>query len=237
LLKTLFFAKLYNLHLSDLHHPDLILRHQNPAAEAQNLHVFNYLNAGNLLTVFSAIAGLSPADQYPKLIIPAAIKAQIDALTLPKPLIVVHCHSNYTPKDWQNQHWEQLIAKLIEAGFYVAEIGLKSSLNIQHTHYQNLCGQYSLLASAEIIGRATFFVGIDSGPAHFANALGVFGFILLGRLNDFDQYNVYSGHYASPSAACLIQNLDGCCADLSFDQVWASISSKLLDLQLSPTKA
>ena len=223
LLKTLFFAKVYNLHLSDQHHPDLFQRHLNPAAEAQKLNVFNYLKAGNLLTVFSKIVGIRPVDDFPKLQIPPQIKAEIDALHLPKIYIVVHCHSNYAPKDWQNQHWERLIMALIKRDYHVLEIGLNSSLNIQHTHYQNLCGQLSLLASAEVISRAAFFVGIDSGPAHFANALNVFGFILLGKLNDFEQYNVYSGNYTSTERACLIQNQNGTCAALSYEQVWKAI--------------
>ena len=141
LLKTLFFAKVYNLHLSDQHHPDLLQRHLNPAAEAQNLNVFDYLNSGNLLTVFSKIAGIRPADDFPSLQIPAQIRAEIDALNLPKTYIVVHCHSNYAPKDWQNQHWKRLIMALLKRNYQVLEIGLNSSLNIQHAHYQNLCGQ------------------------------------------------------------------------------------------------
>ncbi len=228
LIKTLAFAKVFNLHLSDNHHPDLLQRHQNPAADALGINVFNYLNHGNLLNVFSTIAGITPPNDFPTLTIPPPTKHKIDTLALASNTVVVHCHSNYTPKDWQDKHWQKLIEKLIEKGFFVVEIGLNSSLNIVNNQYQNLCGKLSLAESAELISRAKFFVGIDSGPAHFANAFGVFGFILQGKLNNFEVYNVYSGHYTNPQKVCIINNPNGSCSELNFEDVWQKVDTRIL---------
>ena len=46
---------------------------------------------------------------------------------------------------------------------------------------RNLCGQTGIAESAEIIRRATLFIGIDSGPSHLANAVKTPGVILFDR--------------------------------------------------------
>ncbi len=59
----------------------------------------------------------------------------------------------------------------------------------------NLCGRLSILETAEVIRRSALFIGIDSGPAHLANAVGTPGVILLGDFLGFRRYMPYSGGY------------------------------------------
>jgi ADP-heptose:LPS heptosyltransferase len=63
----------------------------------------------------------------------------------------------------------------------------------------------SILETAEVIRRASLFIGVDSGPAHMANAMGTPGVVLLGRYEAFDQYMPYTGRFAREEAARVIQ--------------------------------
>ena len=75
-----------------------------------------------------------------------------------------------------------------------------------------------------MIRRARFFVGVDSGPAHLANALRVPGVVLLGRFYNFRQYMPFTGFYASmASDVKILRNLAGPARDLTPDEVWEAV--------------
>ncbi|MDA4630492.1 hypothetical protein NZA98_05080, partial [Escherichia coli] len=84
-----------------------------------------------------------------------------------------------------------------ELGIAVVEVGSlkKQALPSPLEGTIDLVNKTPLLATAEVIRRAKFFIGIDSGPAHMANAVGVPGIILLGRIGVFRNYNPFSGHF------------------------------------------
>lgn len=200
----------------------------NPTADRQGITVFNYFEFGNILRVFSQCAGLPPVDDAPQVYIQPAHQQRVDALGLPPAFVVVHCHSNYAPKDWQVEHWNRLVRAIFaETGLTVVEVGLKSTLTPPETGYRNLCGQLSLLETAEVIRRAAFFIGVDSGPAHLANAVGTFGFVLLGRLNNLTHYLPYSGRYAAGVGVVLIQGGEKPVSELPYEAVWSPIRSTL----------
>ncbi|MFC0183631.1 heptosyltransferase-3 [Pseudarcicella hirudinis] len=234
--KSSIFDNLYNLHLSNrtfkLFNRFQPFRLINPVADHLGINIENYFNFGNILEVFSLLGGLEKINEAPKIYIPETVKHKIETLKKPSKYIVVHCHSNYPPKDWQIHHWEHLINNLIEYFDYeVVEIGLKSNLTIHSDHYHNFCGKFSLLETAEIIRHAAAFIGIDSGPAHFANAVDTFGFILLGKLNTFDGYMPYSGKYETQENAQLIIKKGQPCSQLTFEEVWLPISERLKTFQ------
>lgn len=198
--------------------------HINEVAAQKDITVFNYFRKGNLLSIFQLCANLPLKDDTPRLYSSEADKRTIEEVNLPGKLIVVHCSSNYPTKDWTVNNWERLIRWLIEEkGYEVAEIGLKSSNSIDNPHYRNLCGQYSILQTAEIIRHATYFIGIDSGPAHLANAVGTFGVLLFGKLNNFERYMPYSGNYQNGKNAQIIAQIGKTCAALDFDFVQTEI--------------
>jgi heptosyltransferase-3 len=196
----------------------------NSTADRLGITVFNYFDFGNLLTVFCRCANVPPLNEAPRVYIQPGDVARVDALSLPDAFVVVHCHSNYPPKDWQVAHWERLVGALIDhCGVEVVEIGLKSSLSVAHPGYHDLCGRLSLLQTAEVIRRGRFFVGVDSGPAHLANAVGTFGLVLLGRLNNLVDYMPYSGAYQTGENALLIRGGERPVSDLTFEDVWEPI--------------
>lgn len=221
------FDKVYNLEFwqSNL---DIVSGrvHKNEVAAAKNITVFNYFEKGNLLTIFQLCANLPVQDEAPRLYIPEGDVKKIDALHLPEKLIVIHCSSNYPAKDWSVPHWEKLIYWLTEeAGYTVVEIGLKSKNSVHNPKYINACGKYSLLQTAEIIRCADYFIGIDSGPAHFANAVGTYGILLFGKLNNFDSYMPYSGAYQDGTNARLLWQAGKTCSELEYDWVQAQIEA------------
>ncbi|WP_428659048.1 glycosyltransferase family 9 protein [Runella sp.] len=200
--------------------------HKNQVAAQKDITVFNYFEKGNLLTIFQQCAELPIVDDAPRVYIDDADRAQVDTLGLPEKLIVIHCSSNYPTKDWSVENWHKLVNWLmLEKGYYVAEIGLKNVINTTNSHYLNLCGQFSILQTAEIIRRAQFFIGIDSGPAHLANAVGTYGILLFGRLNNFDSYMPYSGNYQNGKNALFIREPGKTCAALNYTLVQARIET------------
>lgn len=229
LIKKYPFDILHNCHLSGLRRYNYLRRTlQNPHAISLNILTDNYFNHGNILEVFAKVGGLPILKEVPKIYIPQSVITTVDKLKLPQKFIVMHCHSNYSPKDWQVYYWEKLALDLLANFDYsVIEIGLKSTLNINQKGYTNLCGKLSLLETAEVIKRADFFVGIDSGPAHFANAVGTYGFLLFGKLGDFNHYMPYSGEYEAKTNAKFIVKEGQPCSELDYDEVWNVISERV----------
>lgn len=229
LIKKYPFDILHNCHLSGLRRYNYLRKTlQNPHAISLNILTDNYFNHGNILEVFAKVGGLPILKEVPKIYIPESVITAVDKLKLPQKFIVMHCHSNYSPKDWQVYYWEKLALDLLANFDYsVIEIGLKSTLNINQKGYTNLCGKLSLLETAEVIKRADFFVGIDSGPAHFANAVGTYGFLLFGKLGDFNHYMPYSGEYEAKTNAKFIVKEGQPCSELDYDEVWNVISERV----------
>ena len=207
---------------------------ENPIAQKLGIDVFSYFNFGNLLEVFSKASGLIgpnasfPADDQPGIYLQELHKNRVDLLHLEKPFIVVHCQSNYPAKDWPVNCWEMLIQWLSETyDFEIVEIGLKSNLTVLPNQYRNLCGQLSILETAEVIRRADYFIGLDSGPSHLANATGTFGIILMGSLNNFISYNPYSGTFGRKENAVFVLKDGNPCSEMTFEYVRDHVSEIL----------
>lgn len=228
------FDEFYNCHLSGLRRYDFLRKSlRNPLAVSLDILTNNYFNHGNILEVFAKVSGLPVLKSAPKIYIPATVEQKINEFDLPEKYIVIHCHSNFSPKDWQVYYWEKLVVDLIDNYDYkIIEIGLKSTLSVYHSTYYNLCGRLSLLETAEIIKRANFFIGIDSGPAHFANAVGTYGFLLFGKLGDFNHYMPYSGSYEAKTNAKFIIKEGQPCSELNYDEVWEGISETIQEQSL-----
>lgn len=207
---------------------------ENPVALQRDINIYNYFDYGNLLEVFAQTGDLIPpktsfpADDQPRLYLQPGHREKVDDLELPEKYIVLHCRSNYEPKDWPAAKWEQLIRWM--AGQYdyeLVEIGLESNLTVDNAKYRNLCGQLSILETAEVIRRAAFFIGLDSGPSHLGNATGTFGIILMGALNNFHNYNPYSGKYGRQENALFVRQAGLPCAQLPFEFVQEQVRSVL----------
>lgn len=158
----------------------------------------NYLNHGSLLKAVCLDNKITVEDEFPKIYIPKKYFTSIQKKISLTKYIVIHCNSNETIKDWGKDNWEELIEQIIsEYQYSVIEVGIKSSLTCANPVYYNYCGKLKLLETAALIKNASLFIGIDSGPAHMANASGTCGIVLLGEYYfGMKNYNPYSGNYA-----------------------------------------
>ena len=75
----------------------------------------------------------------------------------------------------------------------------------------------------KIIKGASFFIGLDSGPTHLANAFMLPGLILNGEFLNFKTYMSYSGMYKNSQKVKVLFNESGMAKDLSFDVVWKEL--------------
>ncbi len=165
----------------------------------------NYFNYGGLLSSMAQSAGLPYLDEAPRVYIPHDAVEKIDKLGLPSKFIAINCTSNADEKNWPRKKWEALIEKMAcSIGIPVYELGLEPMISSTVPLYKSLCGTLSILETAEVIKRAKLFIGIDSGPAHLANAVGKFGVVMTGTLLGFERYNPFSGGYSDGSNAVLL---------------------------------
>ncbi len=185
--------------------------------------VDNYYNYGNLLAAYCQCAGITEIEEGPKVYIPRETVKSIDLLWLPERFVVVHCSSNEESRAWERDKWRQLAGRIInDLELPVVEIGLRPVLDFASSLQVNLCGRLSLLETAEVIRRASLFIGIDSGPAHLANAVGTYGIILLGEYRVFRRYMPYSGGYKTGENARIIYSA-GPSVVISVDEVYDAV--------------
>jgi heptosyltransferase III len=230
LLDTGIFDHVYNLHLSNRRCKYCAELPVNSVADARNITYANYYNHGDLLYVFSQAAGLPALTADPQMYIPALTSARVQGLNLPSNAVVIHCRSSYAPRDWPAQKWNQLVAWLLENySCSVIEIGLQPTVQQDDPRFINLCGQLSMLETAEVIKNARLFIGIDSGPAHFANAMGTEGVILLGQLFDYVDYLPYSGRYKRGEGVTILNWLGHPCSELPFNWVQEAVMQHLAE--------
>jgi heptosyltransferase III len=187
-----------------------------------------YFNHGGILSSFLKSAGLPPLDETPQVYVPVAAAQHVDSLDLPERFIVINCTSNNIEKGWPAEKWTELIGKIaVDYDLPVVEVGI-APLPFRNgsPKYIDLCGKRSILESAEVIRRAELFVGIDSGPAHLANAVNTYGIILLGHYLGFEKYMPYSGSYRSGGNAEIIYE-DGPVANISVERVFETVHRHL----------
>jgi ADP-heptose:LPS heptosyltransferase len=187
----------------------------------------NFYRFGGILESFCLAAGLPALADAPRIHIPQAARRAVDALRLPAQFIVIHASANSPAKEWPAEKWHELSRRVVTLrGIAIVEIGLAPVLATASTGdgYRDLCGRLSLLETAEVIRRASLFVGIDSGPAHMANAAGTPGVVLLGRYLGFDKYVPFSGRYGEGVNSQLLHS-KGHVAEIAVDQVLDAVTA------------
>jgi len=200
----------------------------NKSAGDQAVTFDNYYNFGSLLTAFSRSAGLPPLNEPANVYIPDSVARRVDQQLSAENFIVFHCQSCEDSRDWLPAKWRELAERVqADCAVRIVEVGTSSVLaQTGLGNFENFCGKLSLLETAEVIKRSKLFVGIDSGPAHFANALDVFGIILLGRYHAFERYLPYSGNYTDPAKAEIIY-ANGPAASIEVESIFSAIQRRL----------
>ncbi|MEI6335817.1 MAG: glycosyltransferase family 9 protein [Methylococcaceae bacterium] len=198
------FSRHYDLHVNKRSCPickqTIFRKTGNPLIDTENYYSF-----GTLLAIMCQNAGLPILEAGPELIIPDVTIRKIDGIGLPEKFIVLHTRSNESSRDWKADKWTLLAQRLLDKTDYsLIEIGLSAMLKLESNRHLSCCGKFSIIETAEIMRRATLFIGIDSGPAHIANAVKTYGVILKGAYRAFPSYLSYSGGYGTGETAFII---------------------------------
>jgi heptosyltransferase-3 len=185
----------------------------------------NYFNKGNLLYCFSRAGGLDmPSDIAPRLYFRSAITPP----AFNGKYLVFHTSANTNDRCWSSVGWNQLTEFILNqyAELVIIEIGLASTITSSNQRYQNYCGKRALSEVANLIKDSTLFMGVESGFAHFANALAKEAVILIGRQNNFQRYMPYSGKYWKERDTNIVY-FDGELKQMPFDFIRERILQKL----------
>lgn len=196
------------------------------------VNVYEYFDYGPILEAFCLGAGLPALSAQPQVYLGEPHRTAVDKLGLPPQFCVIHRESNSSAKEWPIEKWQALTRFLVkELGIAVVEVGSTKRKPEEGNPPNAISGEFgssvinlvnrtNLLETAEVIRRARFYIGIDSGPAHLANAVRTPGIILLGRIGYFRQYTPFTGFYAGRSAEVrLVRNLTGPVAELRLEEV------------------
>jgi len=177
-------------------------RPDNPA-----INTGNYLQHGSLLAAFCQSAGLPPLSDAPVVHLPHEMSAAVKNLLPPTPYWVIHTTSNVAEKDWPLEKWRSVLPQLAAEtpSLKFVEVGLEPTIAAVNPSVINLCGRLTILELAQVIRQSAGFIGIDSGPAHLANAFARPSVILLGRFHTFDRYQPFTGFFAEHAAEMLLQ--------------------------------
>lgn len=228
LLRSGIFDVVYNMHISHRKCKYCPEDPINPTADKIGLTFDNYYDRGDLLYMFSQAAGLPAITADPKMYIPQSVRQTTGALSIPADPIVIHCQSSHVMRDWPAANWNKLIAWLISTYHYpIIEVGLTTTITETHPKFRSLAGQLSLLETAEVIRQARLFIGIDSGPAHMANAMDTEAIILLGKLFDFVDYLPYSGRFKRGEDITILNDYGHPCAELPYSWVQEAVQERL----------
>ena len=220
------FDEVIDLHFSD-RYCSLCRKPLKKDHRSSKINLKNYFQYGSILSAMSQSAGLPALDDKPSVYITDSAVTKVDSLKMPEEFLVINCTSNAPEKGWPVEKWIKLLAKIKDTiGLPVFEIGTETFLDASLKLSQSLCGKLSILESAEVIRRAKLFIGIDSGPAHIAHAVGTFGFIMLGNYLGFEKYNPFSGAYRDGSNAVLLYT-KGSVSDINVDSVFEKVERYL----------
>ena len=163
----------------------------------------NYYNKGNLLYCFSRAGGLDmPSDIAPRLYLrPASIPLPFNGKYL-----VSHTSANIDDRCWSSVGWNQLTEFVLNryAALLIIEIGFGNIITSINQRYRNYCGKRGLSEIANLIKDSSLFMGVESGFAHFANALAKEALIFIGRQKNFQRYMPYSGKYLKERDAHIV---------------------------------
>jgi len=215
------FHHYFNLHLSGFRIDKKTgISISNTKADALGIDLSNYYHQHNLLEIALKLCDLTHEDAQPRIYlndIPYNVPFE-------KPYWVIHTKSNAGFRDWTDGNWCHLLTNIIETWkVNIIEIGHVNPLHFAHENFISLVGKTSLPETMKIMKGASFFIGLDSGPTHLANAFMLPGLILNGEFLNFKTYMSYSGMYKNSQKVKVLFNESGMAKDLSFDVVWKEL--------------
>lgn len=104
-----------------------------------------------------------------------------------KTFLILHPISPLGEKNWSLKKWNQVVSNLKSEKFLI--IGTKKekkeiSNNFKLKNCINVAGNFNLMQTYYLISKSKRFLGIDSGPMHFANLANIPIIALFGATNE-----------------------------------------------------
>ena len=177
-----------------------------------NINIKTYYNYGGLLEVYTQAARLPKLSDAPIFF----LDQNINIPGLPENFVVFHCLSRDQSRNWDSMKWKKLLYFFISRGIDVIEIGFSPVLTSKNKKYHDFTKNHSIQFLAHVISKADFFIGIDSGFAHIANALKVNGVVIMGRFTTFTDHVPFTGFYAHDH---IVRRYDTKAFDVSLESV------------------
>lgn len=175
--------------------------------KAKRINPFNYYNYGSLLDVACQSSGIPTISDGPKIFIPQTAVEAVKKLDLNNDYVVIHKNSNEEERDWSDDKWEEVIDYIAKKAqkdvIIISPRPIKIAATTKEISYLK---KMTLTEVAQTIKNAKLFIGIDSGPAHMANAVGTKGIMILGGYRAFNRYMPYSGAYSDGTGATLLMS-------------------------------
>ena len=157
---------------------------------------FSYFRHGTILRAFTTAAGIPALSGAPQLHVSPDVVRAVDALGLPTRFAVVHTTSNDETKDWSPDAWREVVRYIVHNWqLPVVEVGLTTTIDWRDERFMSLCGRVSIMATAEVIRRSAFFVGVDSAGAHMANVWRIPSLLLFGQYKGEKGWVPYEGFF------------------------------------------
>ena len=171
--------------LCSKHH--FVYRSTNP----YDINIDNYLTKGNLLYCFSRSANLETDDTASPTLYLDNTGDSIEN----KKYIVFHSSANFQSKSLNDESCNRIAGYILDSAkdLYIVEIGFHKRILLQSDRIIDYTGNRHLAEIAGLIKFCQLYIGIDSGFAHFANALRKNSLIFIGHLGGFQNYMPYSG--------------------------------------------
>lgn len=186
----------------------------NPA-----ITVDNYYLHGSLLESFSLSAGLPRLTDAPRLHLPNRTGIRDQQAWPQERFVVIHARPNDRTREWPLEKWAEFCRQFQAASrLPMVEIGREPAVAAICNSVLFPGAPSSFASMSELIARSAGFVGIDSGPAHLANALCSRSLVLMGHLYKIRRYSPYTGFLREHDSEMIIR-WDGPIADLPVDIV------------------
>jgi len=132
----------------------------------------------HFLEAYENSAGVPVTREYPRLYLDKAEKNYDPGVK--GPYVVLHLES-FTDKNYRKVYgvdWAKVVRHLHESGYAVLQIG-KQPEPIPGAIIRST----SLREMMALLAKASFFIGLDSGPSHIAAALGTPAILFFGAVN------------------------------------------------------